>query len=60
MAELLDRCLAEYATRLRSGELKPRTLKENTWLVQKYLTPALGKRRVSFVTRTDVKRFKAA
>ena len=26
MAELLDRCLAEYATRLRDGELKPRTL----------------------------------
>jgi len=27
MAGLLDRCLAEYATRLRDGELKPRTLK---------------------------------
>ncbi len=58
MAELLDRCLAEYATRLRSGELKPRTLKGNTWIVQKYLKPAFGKRRVSFVTRVDVKRFK--
>ncbi len=25
--ELFDRCLTEYATRLRDGELKPRTLK---------------------------------
>jgi Arm DNA-binding domain/Phage integrase central domain len=53
LAEIAQRFLDEHA----DVKLRPRTAHEYKWLVEKMLVPALGSRRLTELTRDDVRAF---
>ena len=52
-AQFADRYLAEYA----AAHKKPRTIEEDRRNLRLHITPALGKKLIGEITRTDVTRF---